>query len=201
MGNENVQQLEVLKDMDKLDERIQLLNDLNFNLPIKNTSITYTVFKWTIVPIGIISSVWLIVSLIKADDYVHWAIISATLLLLAAITFVFSYYVIEEENSKEQHVLDTNLALCKEREMSVISLHKSLAGKVLDSITFDNKKDGGAEKEKKDESDNTKLKEQYEHEERMAIINALGNNCSKESISEIQEGIKDIQKILKDIHN
>lgn len=134
------------------------------------------------------------------DNISFWIVNCITIVTIVSIVSILTYKLVYLVSSIEQRKSDSMMSIYKEREMLVINLQKSLASKVLDSITFENKKDGIGEREKSNESDSFKVKEQQDHEERMAIIKALGNNCSKDSISAIQEGIKDIQRTLKEIH-
>lgn len=203
MENNKEQLAKEPKNIDSLDEKIKKLNGENMTfMPWKNSlpAATIIIVFLVLAVLGVI--IYRVLSMVNDKSDLEFRIILfSSLFLIVSIISFWGYKVITLVISRDQQALDTKLSIYKEREMSVINLRKSLAGKELDSITFDNKKDGGAEKEKKDDSDNTKLKEQYEHEERMAIINVLGSNYSKESISEILKGIKEIQKLLKEIHN
>lgn len=147
--------------------------------------------------IGICCGLWIENVIKESDNMSFWIVKCITLVTIVSIVAILTYKIFILVSSIEQRKLDSLMSIDKEREMLVINLRKSLANKILDSIIFD-KKDGGAEKEKKDESKYTIPKEQYEHEERMAIINALGVDCDKKSVDTIHVKLAEIVKALKE---
>lgn len=135
---------------------------------------------------------------IKDSDNMSFLIVKCiTFVAIVSIVSVLTHKVIFLVSSIEQRKSDYIMSIYKEREMLVINLRKSLANKVLDSITLEDKKDGSAESEKQDESECLKVKEKYEHEERMAVIKALGVDCDKKSIDMIHLKLVEIEKALK----
>lgn len=189
--------------IDLLDKQLDELKTEKV-IPLQ-CKISWTPAIWlsSLMPLIIVvgCGLWIGFTLDKSDNMSFWIVNCITLVAIVSIVSVLTYKLVYLVSLIEQRKSDSIMSIYKEREMSVINLRKSLANKVLDSITLEDKENGNTKREKNDESESSKVKEQHDHEERMAIIKALGNNCSKESISAMLEGIKDIQKSLKDIHN
>lgn len=106
---------------------------------------------------------WVGCTIDESANMSFWIIKCITLVVIVAIVSILTHKVISLISPIEQRKSDSIMSIYKEREMLVINLRKSLANKVLDSITLEDKKDGGTEKDKKDESKHTILKEQCEH--------------------------------------
>lgn len=198
----------IMEENTPLQEKLNLLEKLINELKEeKNISVKKESFSFPKINIWLYVFILLCIIFIVGISYIPWiseftrTIGCVSLVLIVLAIGHFTYVIFELDKTEHRLRLDSEMSIYKEREMLIINLRKSLANKVLDSISFEDKKDGSVGREKSAESDRLKLNEQYDHEERVAIIKALGNNCSKESISAIQEKIKDIQKIIKEIHN
>lgn len=196
-----------MEDDKFLQEKLDLLNKLIEELKKENgtplQSKTYwstamRIFVGMVLLIALGCWLWTVRVIKESDNMCILIVTCITLVAIVSILSFLTYKVVFLVNSIEQRKSDYMMSINKECEMLAINLRKSLANKILDSITFDKKKDGGAEKEKKDESKYTIPKEQYEHEERMAIINALGVDCDKKSVDTIHVKLAEIVKALKE---
>lgn len=89
----------------------------------------------------------------EADNTSFLIIKCITLVALVSAVSILTHKVIFLVSSIEQRKTDSMMSIYKEREMLVINLRKSLANKVLDSITLEDKKGGSGEKEKQNGSE------------------------------------------------
>lgn len=199
MENNKEQLAKEPKNIDSLEEKIKKLNGENMTfMPWKNSLPAATIIIVFLVLAVLGGIVYIVLGMVNDKSDLEFRIILfSSLFLIVSIISFWGYKVITLVISRDQQALDTKLSIYKEREMLVINLRKSLANKVLDSITLEDKKDGSAESEKQDESECLKVKEKYEHEERMAIIKALGVDCDKKSIDTIHLKLVEIEKALK----